>query len=148
MLLFAAIRPWIRPAIVGIIAAGEPDLIAVIDGWSTGDRKLDQGRKLNATLTLGEIGDIKFLVRSGIGPRREDPQQPSGVMAVEQVHHRVVGRVGIVFPYRLQSCREFRRHKYVSAVRKTLVINHLRSQEPDHRIAKTIVHGGVGTIAT
>src|SRR4051812_40086738 len=77
LLLSAPIRPWIRPAIVGIISAGEPDLVAVIDCWSTREGKLDQGRKLNATLTLGEIGDIEFLVGSCIGPRREDPQQPS-----------------------------------------------------------------------
>ena len=134
-------------AVIGVIVAGHADLIAVIDGRSAGHGELDQRSELLALLACRHVGGVEFLVGGGFLPGRQRPEQALGVVAVEQVHQRVVGGIRIILTDRFQARGKLGGQDDASAVGKALRVEGPGRQQSEHGIAQAVVHGGVGAVA-
>ena len=81
-------------------------------------------------------------------PGRERPEQPRGVVAVEQVHQRVVGRVA-GSPRRSSARRAADCDGEIGwpLSREALGSNAPRREEPEHGVAQAVVHRRVAPVA-
>ena len=143
----ARVGPRIRAPVVRIVGAGHADLVAVVDRRRARYGELEQRRELQPRLARSDVGRVALLRRRRRRPGREHPEQPRGVVAVEQVHQRVAGRARVVLPDRCEAGGRLRRRDLVSAVAEALGVERPRREEPEHRVTQAIVHRRVGAVA-
>ena len=102
----AQVGPGIGAPVVGIVVAGQTNLVAVVDHRRAGHRELDQRRQLNAPHPLGQVVRVELTPGRRLVARGERPQHPLCVVAVEQVEQRVVGGRGVILLLRKHPRRE------------------------------------------
>ena len=105
----AEVGPRVCAPVVGIVVAGDAHLVAVVHGRRAGHGELDERREPDPLLARGHVRGVLLARGGGLGARRERPQEALRVVAVEQVHERVVGGVRVVLALRGHPVEERRR---------------------------------------
>src|SRR5687768_7173968 len=92
----ALICPGIGATIIRIIITCYSDFIAVIDGWRAWNSKLNEGGDALTLFAFSHISSVKFFFSSCFLSRSQRPKNALCIVAVQQVHQRVISGIGII----------------------------------------------------
>ena len=138
--------PREHAAVIGIVRAGQPHFVAIVDGRRPRHGHLDERGDALAGRAQRHIGGGELARLAVVLPRREAPERALGVMAVEQILEGVVGRVGVVFAQRVHTVREGGRWQVgVVLFGEAFIV--YRAEQAEDSVAEAVAHSGVGLIA-
>ena len=135
--------PGVGPAVVGVVVAGEPGLGAVVDRGHPGPGELDRGDE--SQLRLRRCEALRRLLHGRVVlARRERPQDPRRVVAVDEVQQGVPGGLRIVLHDALHAGGELGGSQ---ADDRAVEVGGVAVDEPDDGAPEAVVHGRVGLVA-